>query len=332
MWVAPAGEQVAIDLRALVQAHGYLRARNTQGTQETLQHVHRADRPRRPAVQIGEQLPVAELPGRAVRCMHRSAGLAYTALAGYHHDGHRDLGSLPGRAGQALMDLLDLLGTAGEIGDVSGEQAWNLLFRRLAPDGPGWPVEGRVAGEDGVLELLQPFARLDPQFIDHGPAGLPVRLQRLGRAVAAVQGEHQLAAQSFSQRMLLDEFGELADQFVVPAQVKFKREPVFVGGNALLVQPACGRPQERAVDTLKRGAAPEPERIAVARDGPVKVTGVASRASGHGQFVEPLGVKLAISDLDDVALTPRGNGVGVTVRSKQAPQRRNGDLRLRTGS
>ena len=106
----------------------------------------------------------------------------------------------------------------------------------------GGRVKGRVAGEDGVLEPLQPLARLDPQFIDHGPAGLPVNLQRLRRAITPVQGQHQLAAQSFPQRMLLDELGELADQLVMPAQVEFEREPVFVGGNALLVQAASCRP------------------------------------------------------------------------------------------
>ncbi len=121
-----------------------------------------------------------------------------------------------------------------------------------------------------MLELLQPLAGLDPQLVDHGPPGLPVNLQRLGGAVAAVQGEHQLAAQSFAQRELLDELGELADQLVMPAQLEFELEAVFVGGDALLVQPASRHPDELAVDTVKRGTAPEPERVAVARDGLVK--------------------------------------------------------------
>jgi hypothetical protein len=86
----PAGQQVAIDLRALVQALRYLRAWYAQRAQEPLEYVHRAARIRRPVVQAGEQLPAAELPGRAVRCMYGSAGLAHSALAGDHHDGDRE--------------------------------------------------------------------------------------------------------------------------------------------------------------------------------------------------------------------------------------------------
>jgi hypothetical protein len=62
--------------------------------------VHRADRIRRPVVQVGEQLPVAELPGRAVRCMYGSAGLAHSALAGDPRRG----------PGASLRELMDRMG------------------------------------------------------------------------------------------------------------------------------------------------------------------------------------------------------------------------------
>ena len=84
----PAGEQVAVHLRALVEALGYLRARHAERPQETLEHLHRADRMRGPAVQVGEKLTVGEMAGHAVRCVHRDAGLAHPALARDHH--HRD--------------------------------------------------------------------------------------------------------------------------------------------------------------------------------------------------------------------------------------------------
>ena len=74
--ILPAGEQVAVHLRPLVQALGYLRARHAQRPQEPLEHLHRADRMRGPAVQVGEQLPVAEMTGHAVRGVHGDAGLA----------------------------------------------------------------------------------------------------------------------------------------------------------------------------------------------------------------------------------------------------------------
>ena len=215
------------------------------------------------------------------------------------------------------MDVADLLHPAGEICDTGGEQVRDLLLDGLDSDEFGWQVKGRVAGEDGVLKPLKPSAGLDPQLIDHGPPGLPVNLQRLGRTVAAVQGQHQLTAQPLPQRKLLDQFGQLADQFVVPAQIEFEREPVFVGGDALLIQPARCRLDELAVYAVKRGIPPKPERIAVARDGPVKVTGVAGRVSRSHQFPEPLGVKPPGADLEDVTLCPRGDGRGVAVRGEQ---------------
>ena len=72
-------------------------------------------------------------------------------------------------------------------------------------------------------------------------------------------------------------------------------------------------------------------RIAVARDGTVQVTRVASLLSGASQVLESLRVKVSPADLDHVARSPRGDDCRVTVRSKQAPQRRNSDLRLGTG-
>ena len=230
------------------------------------------------------------------------------------------------------MDVADLLRPAGEICDTGGEQLRDLLLDGLDSDGFGWQVKGRVAGEDGVLKPLQPSARLDPQLIDHGPPGLPVNLQRLGRTVTAVQGQHQLAAQPLPQRKLLDQFGQLADQFVVPAQIELQREPFFVGGDAMLIQPARCRLHQLAVDTVKRGTPPQPERIAVTRDSPVKMTGVAGRVSRSHQLPEPIGVKPPSADLEDVTLRPRGDGRGVAVRGEHAPERGNADLRLGTSA
>jgi hypothetical protein len=326
----PVGEQVAIHLCPLVKAVGYLRARHAERPQEPLEHPHRADRMHGPPVQVGEQLPVSEMPGYAVRGVHGKAALAHSPLACDDHDRRREPRLLVGHMDEALTDVADLIGTAGEIGDTGGEQVRDRLLDGLDSDGLGWQVKGRVAGEDGVLEPLQPSAGLDPQLVDHGPPGVPVNLQRLGRTVAAVQGQHQLAAQPLPQRKLPDQFRQLADQFVMSAQVEFEREPVLIGGDALLIQPARCRLDELAVYAAKRGTPPQPQRIAVARDSPVQVIGVMSRASGGNHLPEPLGVKPPVADLEDVTLCPRGDGRGVAVGGEPAPERGNADLRLGT--
>ncbi len=168
--------------------------------------------------------------------------------------------------------------------------------------------------------MLQPFAGLNPQLLDHGAPDSPVYLQRLSGTAAAVQGEHQLAAQLFPERKLPDELGELADQFVMPAQLEFEVDAIFVGGNTLLVQPAGCHPDQLAVDAVKGRAPPEPERIAVAGDGPVKVIRFARCASSGDQLPELLGVKPPTVDLDDVAIRPSRDDRLGTVGREQAPE------------
>ena len=321
-----AREQVAVHLRALVQAVRYLRSRHPERTQEPVEHLRGPDRIGGPRVQVGEQLPVREMPRQAVRCVDGEAGLAYPALARDYHDGHRQPGLAPCGAGQAPADLPDLLRPVGEVRDVGRQQARNLLPADLDRDGRGRQVKGRVAGQDGSFDLPQPLTGLDAQLIDHGPSGLPIHRQRLGRTPAAVQGEHQQAAQLFSQGILTGELDELAGQLMVPAQVEFEGEPVLVDGDPLLVQPAGRRPQQLAVQAGQRGPAPEPERVAVVRDRLRAVRGIAGR--GH-QFLEPQRVEPPLADLDGVAVGLRGDDRGVSVRGKQPPERGNADLRLR---
>ena len=62
----PVGEQVAVHLRPLVKALRYLRTRHAERPEETLEHLHRADRMRGPAMEVGEQLPVREMVGHAM--------------------------------------------------------------------------------------------------------------------------------------------------------------------------------------------------------------------------------------------------------------------------
>ena len=63
----------------------------------------------------------------------------------------------------------------------------------------------RILREDRPLERAQPLARLDPELVDERAARVLVGLQRVGLAVAAVEREHQLAAQPLAVRVLGDQ-------------------------------------------------------------------------------------------------------------------------------
>src|SRR5262249_32410920 len=80
--------------------------------------------------------------------------------------------------------------------------------RRRRADGIG----RRILVEDRLLELLEPATRLDAELLDeHAPSHL-VRLQRVGLTAAAVEREHQLAAEPLPQGMSGDEQLELRDE------------------------------------------------------------------------------------------------------------------------
>ena len=55
--------------------------------------------------------------------------------------------------------------------------------------------------EDLPLELPKRLAGLEPELLDQHAPGLSVDLERVGLPAGAVEGEHQLAAQSFTERL-----------------------------------------------------------------------------------------------------------------------------------
>ena len=65
----------------------------------------------------------------------------------------------------------------------------------------GARFEGRVLGQDLLLQALQLGARLDPDLLDQRRARLVVGLERLRLAPGAIEGEHALRVQMLSQRL-----------------------------------------------------------------------------------------------------------------------------------
>ena len=101
-------------------------------------------------------------------------------------------------------------GELGELALTADERARQHLG--CSRGGRGRQVQPRVLGENRLLELPQALARLDPELVGQGAAGVAVGLQRVGLAVAAVQREHQLRAQALAVRVLGDEALEPFEQ------------------------------------------------------------------------------------------------------------------------
>ena len=88
-------------------------------------------------------------------------------------------------------------------------------------------------------------------------------MQRLGLAVGAVEGEHELAAEALPQRVAGDERLQLADELGVAAEREVGLDPLFERRQLQLVQARDLRLCERLVGEVGQGGAPpEGERPA----------------------------------------------------------------------
>ena len=181
--------------------------------------------------------------------------------------------------GQQPVQLAQLPPAAGEVGHVRrklgrGHRGGRPEHRRRGHGrgrrrggprsrGRGGRVrlQGRVGGEDGLLEPLQGSARLQSQLPEQDPPGHPVGRQGVGPAAGAVQGEHQLPAQPLLERMPGDQLGQLAHELDVAAEGELGVDAVLGGGEAELLQPhRRRRDRRRAGHVGEGGAAPQAQR------------------------------------------------------------------------
>ena len=84
--------------------------------------------------------------------------------------------------------------------------------------------------ENALVQRPQRLARLDPELVDEHAAPGGERVERLGLASRAVQGEHQLAAKTLTQGMLRDERLQLGDDLVVATEREPRVEVILDGG------------------------------------------------------------------------------------------------------
>jgi len=130
-----------------------------------------------------------------------------------------------------------------------------LLGRRNGP-------ERRVLFEDGVLEPLECLARLEPELFRQPAPRLLVDVESLCLPAGAVESEHELAAESFSQRVLPDERLQLGDEVRLPTERQVGFDSLLEHLQVEFLQPpALGLHQGARVDVGERLSAPEGKRL-----------------------------------------------------------------------
>ena len=97
-------------------------------------------------------------------------------------------------------------------------------------------VERGVLLQDRVVKLAQPWPRLDPEPLDQRSTGRLVGAECLGLTSVAVEGEHQLAAQPLSERMLCDEPLQLTDGLRVAGEREASLDELLEAGEPQLLQ------------------------------------------------------------------------------------------------
>ena len=131
----------------------------------------------------------------------------------------------------------------------------------------GERVERCVLLKHPPLELLQTSGRGDAKLVvEHPPEPLE-GVERLGVPTAAVQGEHELAAQALAHGVPTHECVELGDELCVAPERQLRLDALLQAGDVLLSQSRPLKPCERLLELCECLAAPELERSAEGRLG-----------------------------------------------------------------
>ncbi len=125
------------------------------------------------------------------------------------------------------------------------------------------PLDARFVTQDRALQLRQPGARLDTQFLDQQPPQFLVAAERVGLAAGPVEGEHALTPKAFPEGMGASQGVELGGELDVAATGKIGVHSVLERDEARLFQTGGFRLGERGVGQVgQRPATPQTEGLA----------------------------------------------------------------------
>ena len=206
-------------------------------------------------------------------------------------------------------------------------------------------VEGRILGQDLLLQTLQRRAGVDAELLGQGLPRRSVAVERLRLPAAAIQREHVLSPEPLAQWVLGDEGRELRDHLRLATACEVGVDPPLERTQPELLQASDGRQRERLVEVGERRSPPQVERLAQRRGGlrrPVVVEGLDPRL---GEPLEPAQVQFAglhgdrvaasagrdrvlaqrVAQIRDVALQDVGGGLGRLVPPDVVDQPARGD-------
>ena len=214
---------------------------------------------------------------------------------------------------------------AGEVGEKDRRGRAAAAGRvNLGCGGEGL-VQCGVLGENCPLQRLELRPWAQPQLGVEGPRRLLVRVERVGLAAGAVEGEHELRARALAQRVAGHERLEFGHQLAVPAELEVRLDPVLQCRRAHALQPRDLRLGEGLEGEVgQRRAAPLRERRAQTRGGTLRDPGRERAPTLVGHALEALEVELA--RLQEQAVAGRRAHEPPTLGRKRPPQPRDGHL------
>ena len=122
-------------------------------------------------------------------------------------------------------------------------------------------LERRVVVEDGFLEALELIVRLEPELLVQQPPARAEDLERVCLAAAAIEGQHQLAAELLAKRVLAYQPFQLGHELRLPSELEVGGDPLLDRRPPLLLEAAALGGRERAVELCKGDTPPERERL-----------------------------------------------------------------------
>ena len=151
--------------------------------------------------------------------------------------------------------------------------------------------------EDGLLEALELIVRLEPELLVQQPPARAIDLERVRLAAAAIEGQHQLAAEALALPVLAHEPLELRNQLRVPPQREVGLDPLLECGQPLLLEPRSLGAGEGVVQLGQRRSSPQGQPLP---EQPGSLRGLL-RTRRRDQLLETMEVELAVADADEVA-------------------------------
>ena len=282
-------------------------------------HVARADARARAQAERQPLAAGAQLGGgaegtlRVVLVRHRDAEdgqdavpakLGHRAAVARAHGASRVVVPVEHAAKRLRVERRDLV-RVGEPGEDAGHPAAGVgRDGRVA--GRRHLGRGDVPAQDGRLQVAQLPRRLDAEAADQRLAGRAVGLERVRLAAGAVEGEHELAAEPLTERVLPHERLELAGDLGVPPEGEVGVDALAEAAEAEVVEPGdLGLGEALVADVGERRAAPQAERVPQRLRGLVRLAGGELLPSTPEVVLEEVGVERARPQPDGVAATLR---------------------------